>query len=167
MGFAAAAAIVTILSAAVSAYSQYQQGQTAAKVGRAQSRQAEQQALAARQAAEVREQQERRRLDRVRATTRTRAAASGVLATEGSPLLVVLENARQAELEAQLIRYSGEIQGQELEFESRLQLFKGRQARRAANIGAGATLLSGLSSAAGIYGKRPRSTTPAVTPVTE
>lgn len=149
-----AAAVVAIASAAAAAYAQSQAGQTQAKVAQFGARQAENQALAARQAAAVKERQERERLNRVQATARARALASGVIATEGSPLLVMMENARQAELEAQLVRFGGEIQAQGLEQESKLRTFQGRAAKRAANIGAGTTLLSGIASAAGIVAGR-------------
>lgn len=144
------AIVATLVISAASAYAQYKAGQAQAKALQYQARQAENQAKAARDAAAVAEAQSRARTDRIRATARARAAASGVSSSEGSPLLVLMENARQAELEAQLIRYSGEVQGRFFESESKLFTFRGRQARRAANIGAGVTLLSGVSSAASI-----------------
>ena len=158
------AIVASVAAAAASAYAQYQAGQTQAKVFKYQSRVAENQAKAARDAAAVAEQQSRARSDRIRASARARAAASGIEAGEGSPLLVMLDNARQAELEAQLVRYSGEVQGRFYESESKLRTFEGRVARRAANIGAGTTLLSGVaqgaSIGAGYYSRQPAPTQP-------
>lgn len=160
---AAAAAVAAVASAAAAAYSQHQAGQAQASAFRYQSRVAENQAQAARDAAAVAERQSRERTDRIRALARVRAEGSGVVSGEGSPLLVLLENARQAELDAQLTRYGGEVQGGFAESEARLQTFKGQVARRSANIGAGATLLSGVASGASIgasgYAKKPTTTT--------
>ena len=142
------AAVAAMAAAAASAYQQHQAGKTQEKVLKYQSRQAQNQAIAARQAAEVRAQQERKRLDALRATTRARAAASGVDSTEGSPLLVMLENARQAQYEEELIRYGGDVEASALNDDARLRLFQGKTARRSANITAGTTLLAGVASAA-------------------
>ena len=142
-----AALVAAVVAAAASAYATYQSGQQQAKGFRYQAQQQENQAQAARNAAAVQEAQSRERNKRIMALARARAGASGVVSTEGSPLLVMLENARQAELEAQLIRYGGEIQAGFLEGESRLSTFRGRNARRAGNIGAGTTLLSGVANA--------------------
>lgn len=147
---AAVAAVATVAAAAASAYSQAQAGRAASKAATYQSRIAENQAKAARDAAAVAEQQSRARTDRIKALARARAEASGVMSGEGSPLLIQLENARQAELEAQLVRYSGEVQGGFYESESKMSTFRGRVARRGANTGAGATLLSGVASGASI-----------------
>ena len=156
-GFSTAAVYVAIASAvataAASAYAQYQAGQSQANVLKYQATLAANQATAARQAAEVREKQDRERTDRIRATARARAAASGVISTEGSPLMVMLENARQAEYEAQLIRYGGEVQSQFATSEARLRMFQGAEARRTGAIGAGTTLLAGVSNAGGAYYK--------------
>lgn len=155
--FAAAAGLIatvtTIAAAAAQAYATYQAGQAQAAGLRFQAEQAENQAIAARQAAAVREQQSRERLDRVRAIARARASASGIISSEGSPLLILLENARQAEFEAQLIRYGGEVQAQAAGQEAQLRLFGSRSAQRAGMIGAGTSLLSGVASAASIYAR--------------
>ena len=154
-----AALVAAVVAAAASAYATYQAGQQQAKGFRYQAQQQENQAQAARNAAAVQEARSRERNERIMALARARAGASGIVSTEGSPLLVMLENARQAELEAQLIRYGGEIQAGFLEGESRLSTFRGRNARRAGNIGAGTTLLSGVASAYGAYSSVTNTTT--------
>ena len=160
---AIAAAVAATAAAAASAYAQHQAGEAQAKAAKYQARLTENQAIAARQAAAVAEARSRERTDRVRALARTRAEASGVSSTEGSPLLVMMENAREAELEAQLIRYGGETQAGFLGDEAKLHLFSGRVARNQAAIGAGTTLLSGVANAAGVgasyYSRRSSTTT--------
>ena len=163
MGFAAAAGIVsvvvTVAAAAASAYAQYQAGQTQGKILKYQAKAAENQAKAAREAADIRAKQEEKRLNMIRARARANAGASGVEVGEGSPLLVMLENARQAQYEVDLIRYSGEVQSTAAIGESKLRMFESRTVRNAAAIGAGTTLLSGVASAAGTYARMPTTTT--------
>ena len=141
-----AVAAVAVAAAAASAYAQYEAGEAQAKGFKYQARDAENRARAAREAASVRERQQREKSDRIRAMARTRAAASGVDPSEGSPLLVMLENSRQAELDASFIRYAGATQSTFLESESKLRTFQGKSARQSAQIGAGATLLGGVAS---------------------
>ena len=149
-GSAVAAIITAVVAAAASAYSAYSASEQQAAALKAQSRQERNRAQAARDAAAVAEFQARQRSDRVRATARARAAASGIDPAEGSPLLIELENARQAEYDAQLIRYGGEVQSGYLGQEARLMTFRGRQARQAGNVGAGVSLLGGVAKAGAI-----------------
>ena len=159
-GSAVAAIITAIVAAAASAYSAYSASEQQEAALKAQSRQERNRAQAARDAAAVAEFQARERSDRIRATARARAAASGIDPTEGSPLLIELENARQAEYDAQLIRYGGEVQSGYLGQEARLMTFRGRQARQAGNIGAGVSLLGGVAKAGAIYAGSSPGTSP-------
>ena len=163
MGFAAAAGVIsvvaTVAAAAASAYAQYQAGQTQAKILKYSAKAAENQARAAREAADIRAKQEEKRLNMIRARARANAGASGVEVGEGSPLLVMLENARQAQYEVDLIRYSGEVQSTAAIGESKLRMFESRAVRNSAAIGAGTTLLSGVASAAGAASKIRTTTT--------
>ena len=145
--------IAALASAAATAYASYQQGQTTAKMAKFSAQQAENQATAARQAAQIRSRQEKERLDHIRASARARAGASGVEMGEGSPLLVMLENANQAQHELELIKYGGEVQAGDFESDAKLRIFQGKAAKQAGNIGAGVALLQGVSSAAGTYYK--------------
>src|SRR3990167_5430894 len=90
----AIAALVTI----VSAYAAYQSGQQQAKALDYQAKVARNQATAAQQAAQVAAENARERNRRVLASQRARIGASGVIGSEGSPLLVQLESAEQAAL---------------------------------------------------------------------
>ena len=155
----AAGAIAAILGGAISAYSAIRQGQQAEAVGRYNARVAEQQATSARQAAAADAETKRRQLDRILGSQRARYGASGVIASEGSPLLVMMQSEEEAALDVARVRYGGEAQGYGLESEARLQRFQGRQARRQSYLGATAALLTGVSGAGGIYGKRSTGTT--------
>lgn len=163
-GSSIAVIITTLVAAAASAYSAYASGEAQAEVAKGAAKQEEFRAKASRDAAEVQAQQARERNARIRASARARIEASGVSSGEGSPLLVELENARQSQLEENLITYGGAVQSQFLQGESRLIAFRGQQARRAGNIGAGTSLLSGVASASGTYASAPRSTSPSTTP---
>jgi hypothetical protein len=149
----------------VSAVGQIRQGQAAEAVGgyNAQIAQqnaqvAEENAVEAERAARAREAQSRQESRRVLARQRALAGVSGV-ATEGSPLLVMLESSRQAELDALRERYAGAIearrarqQGALARAGGQLSQYEAQQYGRAARIGAGTTLLTGLTSlGAGLY----------------
>jgi hypothetical protein len=167
MGWAIGSLIVSIVSAAVSAYSQYEAAQQQQGAQRYQAKLAENQAKAARDQAAVAAEESRQRTAKIIALTHARANASGVVSTEGTPLLVQMENTRQAEWEAELIRSGGEQTAAAFQDESRLFTFRGRQLRAAGTIGAGTTLLSGVGNALSQYANRRPSETPAPTPDTE
>lgn len=141
----------TVISTAVGVYSAYSQGQAQQKAAKYNAKVAQNQAEMARNAAAVREQQHRENVRRLSATQRANAGMSGVT-TEGSPLLVMADTLEQAELDAQRIRYGGEVSATGFESQARLSRFQGDQASRAGMIGAGSTLLSGAASAARVYG---------------
>lgn len=140
----------TVISTAIGVYSAYQQGQAQQKAAKDNAKAAENQATATRNAAMVREQQHRERIRHLAGTQRAVAGASG-LEEAGSPLLVMADTLEQAELDAQRIRYGGEVSATGFEAQSRLSRFQGDQASRAGMIGAGSTLLSGAASAARVY----------------
>ena len=154
----AAGAIVAILGAGVSAYSQIRQGQQAEAVGRYNARVAEQQATSARQAAAADAETKRRQLDRILGSQRARYGASGVIASEGSPLLVMMQSEEEAALDVARVRYGGTAQSYGLEAEAQLQRRQGRALKRQSYLSASGTFLQGLGTAAGTYAKRPATT---------
>lgn len=102
------------------------------QTSRAQSKAARAEAGSIRESAAFEEAQFRKRAAQVLAKQRAIGAASGIDISSGSPLAVMLDTAREAELEAQAIRRSGEIGVEGKKFESRLvrgrvpgQLFAG------------------------------------------
>ena len=155
----AVGAIVAIIGAGVSAYSQIRQGQQAEAVGRYNARVAEQQATSARQAAAADAETKRRQFDRILGGQRARYGASGVIGSEGSPLLVMMQSEEEAALDVARVRAGGAAQAYGLEAEARLQRFGGRQARRQSYLAATGTFLQGLGTAAGTYGKGSTGTT--------
>jgi len=147
-GIFTAGNIIAAASALTGAFGAIRQGQAAAAQAAFQARVFEQQAAFARQRAARREAVFRRDVRRVKGTQRALLAKSGVKVEEGSPLLLQVETAAQAELEALTIRAGGDITSARLRQQAILQRMAGRSARTAAGIGAGASLLSGISTIA-------------------
>jgi len=152
-----AGAIASLVGAAVSAYSAYQQGAQAEYAARYNATVARNQAQAARDAANADADTQRRQYDRVLAAQRARYGASGVIAGEGSSLLVMLESEEEAALDVARVRHGGAVAAQGLEAEAKMQRYQGQQARRASYLSATGSLLSGVAGAASIYSKRPTS----------
>jgi hypothetical protein len=97
-------------------------GQTFAQVqaAKGQAKAAEAEAASIREAAAFEETSFRRRAAQVMAKGRAIGAASGVDISTGSPLLLELDNARQAELEALNIRRTGQVGAAGKQFEAKL-----------------------------------------------
>lgn len=90
------------------------------QASRAGSRAARAEARSMRESAAFEEAQFRKRAAQLLAKQRAIGAASGVDISSGSPLTMMLDSAREAELEALSIRRSGEIGAEGKKFESRL-----------------------------------------------
>lgn len=142
-------AVTAVAAAGVGAYASYQQGQAQRTAARYNAALAEQQAEAQRTATAFAERQQREHDRRQIARARNLYGASGVDVGAGSPLLVELDSVRQAEYNAQAVRYGGEARAHFLEAQGGLDRFMGQQYGRAGTLGAGYSLLSGLGSAAG------------------
>jgi len=84
-------------------------GQTVSQIqaARGQARAASAEAASIREAAGFEERQTRRRAQEIIAKGQAIGAASGLDIASGSPLLMELENVRQAELEALSVRHRG------------------------------------------------------------
>src|SRR5882672_5890633 len=106
----ATVAVIAVLAAAGSAYAAYAQSQAQAQAADYQRKVAKNQAQAAKQAADIAAENARTQHQRIMAAQRARIGASGILGTEGSPLLVQMESAEQAALDEARIRYAGETQ---------------------------------------------------------
>lgn len=146
-------AIVTVLAAAASAYATYEQGQTAKKTADYNAKIAAQQAESAQQVARAQANQQREQYRRQIAANRAATGAAGVSTDVGSPLLVEADNVVQAELNARMTEYGGQIRAQGFRSEIPLLKFQGQRAAQAGMLGAGTTLLSGVASAGvGYYG---------------
>lgn len=140
--------IIAATSALTGAIGSIREGQAAAAQAAFQARVAEQQAAFARQRSARQEAVFRRDVKRFKGTQRALLAKSGVRVGEGSPLLLQEETAARAELEALTIRAGGDITSARLRQQAILERMAGRSARTAGFIGAGASLLSGVSTIA-------------------
>ena len=153
------AGAIALIAGGVSAYAAIQQGEAARSQARTQARLAEQQGEFARQAAAADAETKRRQYERVLGTQRARYGASGVLASEGSPLLVMMQSEEEAALDIARVRHGGAVAAHGLQIEADLLRRQGRQARRQARLQAGGALLSGVGQAGSLYGRYKTPTT--------
>jgi phage baseplate assembly protein W len=157
-----AGVVAAVVSAAATTYASYESSQAQSEAARYQTRVAQNQAVAAQQSADQAATQDRERTKRIMAANRARLGASGIQ-TEGSPLLVLIDSAQQAELEARTIQAGGARDASGFLSQAALSGFYGRSARLAGDVGlgfgAGQTLLTGASGAIRIsnYGNTPSS----------
>ena len=93
---------------------------------------------------------------RRQSTMRAGLGASGVVSTEGSPLLIQAEQASQDEFQNLLVGYQGQQEATALRSGATLNRMEGKVARQkgkagltAGFIGAGSSLMSSFSGAAG------------------
>jgi ATPase subunit of ABC transporter with duplicated ATPase domains len=139
----------TVISAGVGAYTAYSTAQASKKAYKYNAQVAENQAQIAKQQQEFAARQQRERDRRLMARARAIQGVTGVEVGEGSSLLVDIDNARQAELNAAAARYTGQAQQANILAGAGLQSYQAEVAGRQGTIGAGATLLSGLGEATG------------------
>ena len=154
-----AAVAAAALGAVVSAYGAYQQGEAARAQARTQARIAEQQGAYAKLAASADAETRRRQLDRVLGTQRARYGAAGVIGSEGSPLLVMMESEEEAALDVARVRHGGTIAAHGLQIEADMLRRQGQQARRQARLAATGALLQGVGQGASLYAKYKAPTT--------
>jgi len=133
--------ILALAGTLLGAYGAWSSGQAAKDAADYNARVARQQAQAAREKAALEERRQRKEAERLQATARARAAASSL--TVESFLPVFEESAREAELDALIIRYGGEMEAFGYASEAELEEMRGKQAKRAGIISTGKTLLGG------------------------
>lgn len=142
-----------VLGTATSAYAAYSQGQAQQQAAKFNAKVSENNAEIARQTAEAQARQKADQYRRILGANRAAAGAAGVEGDQGSPLLVMADNAAQAELDEQFTRYRGMIQQTGFQSEANLNRYQAGYARQAGLFGAGSTLLSGAGNIAGrLYG---------------
>ena len=166
------AIIATAVAAGTTAYSEYQRGKTAAAQAKQEAawhdynaRVAEKEAEAERKAAEYEATQHERQAKKLLAKQRALVGASGVT-MEGSPLLVMEDNAAQLALENAMIRETGARGVSRWKSQSILDFTKARVVRssaagykKAGALRAGATLLQGASQVSSMSSKLPKAST--------
>ncbi len=97
--------------------------------------------------ARLKVEQEQDKQRRLLSSAKARVGASGVT-MEGSPLLAMMESQAQGEKDVANIKQNYQWQTDNLNLEKQDILYAGTQRQKAANIGAGTSLLTGLSSVA-------------------
>lgn len=153
---AAAIPFIMLAGMAVQVTGQIKQGEAAAQAADEEARiQSENAKLARDQAAHEERQQRiinRKQLGSMRAAY----GASGV-SLEGSPLDILEESAAAMEMDAQNIKYAGELKARGFYQEASMARTRGKNAREASYLGAASSLLSGAGQMAG-YSKGPTRT---------
>lgn len=150
----AAAAIPYVLMAAaavVSAVGQIQSGNAQKKLANYNAGLLEQQADSTLAWSKYNADRQREKANRMNATAEAMFAGNGVEVTSGSPLVVLADNAAQAELENLAIMRQGEGEAQNLRAQAAGARFQGQIAMRSSRIQAGASLLSAAGNAYGAY----------------
>jgi hypothetical protein len=139
-------AVIVIVGAGISAYSAVEAGQQAEAAGAANRKLLRTQAEQQQQAADVAQAQFRERLRRTQGLAAANIGASGVQA-EGSPLLSLIDNAQQGELQARLIDYGGKVKAYESFAQADAASFEARTAARQSYFTAGGYAARGASYA--------------------
>ncbi len=134
-----------VVGTAVSAVGQSKAGTAAQATAEFNAQQSEQNARNAQESAAVSEQQQRYQDRKVLAADIANTGASGVQIT-GSPLEVMAENARQAELNALIIRRGGQLQAQSDLAQAAAERAAGAQEKTASDINVAGTLLTGAAT---------------------
>jgi hypothetical protein len=143
--------IIQIGVAAVGTVAAYQEGKAEEKGDQFARNIALEQAQASRAKAQYDADVEREEARRRLSAQNAKFAKSGVDLT-GTPLMVMAEQARFSEKDIQSILYTGEIEATNYERQAALHAQRGKQARRASEYTAGATLLSGAATAYKTFG---------------
>lgn len=150
MAMAALPMILMLAGTAVAVYGTYQQAQAQKKSADYSARVAEQNALLARQQAQLRAGQQDR-LNRLRlGSIRAAAGAAGGVASEGSVIDIIADQAVQNELQKQEMIYEGELKARGFESQAELSRMGGEAAIQAGKVGAGSALLGGATQSYGM-----------------
>ena len=145
------AAIPLIIAAITTAISTYAASESAAAQQRYQAKVAKNQAVNAENAASVEVQNRRELYKRQLAAQRAAIGASGIQGGEGSPLLLEIDSAAEAELDLARVRYQGRVRSTTYQAEANLYKFAAKKTRQQGYVSAGASLLQGAAGAYGAY----------------
>lgn len=143
------AAPLMLASGAVQAVGSIVQGNAANAAAKANAAALEQQAEAENRAAGAREETQRRQNRQFLGAQRAALAQAGI-GVEGSAYDIARQSAINAELDALNIRYEGQLRSNKLRNEAKITRFEGKQAKIGGYLGAGASILSGVSNYAGV-----------------
>ena len=135
--------------ALVGAYSELQEAEAQQRAAKYSERVARMQARGAEESAPADAATRRRQLQQVLGAQRARYGASGVIPTEGSPLLVMMASEQEAALDVARIRHGGALSAWGFDVQAQQFRERARQIKRTKYLRATGTLLSGLGGAAG------------------
>lgn len=138
---------VTAVAAAASTYAAYSASEAQAEAAGYNRKIAENQAALAQQQANIDAESMHERNRRLLATELTEQAGMGAVTSEGSPLLIRADTARQMARDEYLTKYGGQVRAGGYQQQAGLQKLYQSNYQQAANVGAGVSL---LSSGAGI-----------------
>jgi hypothetical protein len=144
-------AIMALVGSAVSAFGSYRQGQQQKSVAEYNAAIARNEAEAARQKAAFDAETSREKYARLMGRQRALYSKSGVDITSGSPLLLLADQAYEAERDKQAILYSGEVSATKDLNQASMFEYAGENAESAANLTAGTSLVSGIANAGTNY----------------
>jgi len=149
--------VVAVASTAVTAYGQYAAGESAKDAADYNAEVARQRADATARAMEAETSLAHKNARRLKAEQRAAYSKAGAVPTTGTPLLVMMEQAKDMELDIMAERHNRMKEAQSLENTAAMSKWEGKTARRTAMFKVGATLLSGANSVGKQYndGKQP------------
>lgn len=147
MSFVITGAVITAAGVGLTAYGQYEAGQTRKSTANYNAKLAENEAIAIEQRVHAESRQLQKEKERLQAAQRAGFAKTGAVITEGTPLLLMAEQAGTIELDILNMQRTGAMRAQASRSEAELSRFAGKQAARAGAIQAGTTILSASGKA--------------------
>lgn len=135
---------LVMMGAGMQAGAAYDEGRQAQLAGRLESGQYAAQALQTRQVTDYKSRLIREAGSQHLADIEAETARAG-LAMTGSPLSLLVDEARKVELETQMNEWEGNVEAQRLQYAGEVARWQGNQAHRAGNIKAVTSILAGLS----------------------
>ena len=143
------APVFSLIAAGISAYASISAAQTQAKATKYNAKIQKQAADDAVMQGNIRAQEIRERARKVAGTQAAGLAASGLDTTVGTPAAMLNETALYGELDALRTINNGQRQAWGLESQADIELWQGRNAKRAGYYQAAGSLLSGATKAYG------------------
>jgi hypothetical protein len=131
---------------ALSAYGSYQSGQAQKGMANYNAKLAENEAAAKEQQAHFETLQMSKERDRALASQRAALGSSGAMVSEGTPLLLMAEQAGNFELDILMQQRNRALEASALRSQATLDRFAGKQASYAGTMGAFTTVLGGAGS---------------------
>jgi hypothetical protein len=144
-----------LIGTGVQAYGQLQAGKEEDSTSRYNQQVKEREAQALEQQKRVESRRQAEEASRRLSTLKLNLGASGQVTSEGTPLQIIREQARQDELENLNIGYEGTTGAENLRAQGREIRRQGKVAKQASRIKAGSTLLTGFGES-GLFKSSPK-----------